>query len=50
MNMIQEGLIAGNTMMMVPSSMIDNICMDNLMGASALSEINKKNKTEGGVK
>lgn len=46
MNILYEGLKSGNSMMMVPSSILDSKNMDNLFGIQALNEINKNKKKQ----
>lgn len=42
MNILFEGLKAGNSTMMVPSSIIDNMNLGNFMGMQAINEVNKE--------
>lgn len=46
MNILFEGLKAGNSMMMVPSSILDNMNLGNFLGATAIGEVNKKKNKE----
>ena len=47
MNILFEGLKSGNSMMMVPSSVLDNMNLGNFMGMQALGEVKKKNPSTG---
>ena len=47
MNILFEGLKAGNSMMMVPSNVLDNSNIGNFLGITAMGEVNKKKKKGG---
>lgn len=44
MHIINEGLKKGNSMMMIPSKMLENIDNDSIFGLQALGELHKVNK------
>ncbi len=51
MHIINEGLKSGNSMVMVPSSMMENLDGDSVFGVQALDEIQKmKNKKDKNIK
>jgi len=43
---LYEGLKAGNSTMMVPASILDNMNLGNFAGIQALSEVNKDKKNK----
>ena len=46
MNILFEGLKSGNSMMMVPSSVLDNINLGNVFGIQAMGEVKKQQKKD----